>query len=478
MPLRAGEVAVLAVLAVVLVTQLFVPHATGVADNSDFHRLLAWYGMDHRADGVREPLFDYVDLRYERVIGQAPLQLGYPSSGLLFLTGARVAALLIGDDGLDIRLSGLAHGLGWLAAWGLLLVASRPLRPSVRWTFLGVLTLMTADGAYVAYLNTFYSEPASLVFLLATVAAGLHLSFAPTPRAALLLAAAGFGLVASKPQYAPVGIVLAGVLLLARPVRTRAVVAAALALVALPASSYLVLPASLREANVYNSVFTGVLPHSTEPAEAVADLGLDPELAARGGSDFYSTGALDDAALRATFFGRVDHLDVALHLLSHPATLLRLVGAATARMVELRPENLGTALESRGLPPGTKSATYEAYSDGRRALAPVSTPLLVAILTAGLAVPGLLLLRRRGAGGAISLPALTLAVALGAWISIGTVLVGDGLFELVKKLLLANALVDLLLAAGAAAAVGAVAQGTEGRAQLGREPAREPVSAR
>jgi len=462
-------------LALVGVRQLLVPVTTGLADNTDFARVLFWYGLGHRADGVAEPVFDYVDPRFERVAGQAPLQLGYPSSELAFLTLARGGALLLGDDGLDVRASGVAHGIGWLLAWLLLLLATRPLRPVPRWTFLGVYALMTADAAYLATFNSFYSEAAALVFLPATLAAGLHLHATGGRRAALLLAAAGFGLVSAKPQYAVVGVVLAA-LLLVRPDRSAATVAAAVALVALPVSAYLVLPASLREANVYNSVFTGVLPHATDPAAAAADLGIPPELAARSGTDFYSTRALEDPALRDDFFGEVDHLAVVAHLGTSPRTLARLVGAAAGRMVELRPENLGTATADRGLPPGAQPGWYEAYSDGRRALAGVSAPLVLGVLAAGIAVPAAALARLPAGSRATSLPALVLAVAVAAWVSLGTVLVGDGLFELVKKLLLANALLDVVVAAGLAAAAGALVGSAGTTAAAQREDA--PPAAR
>jgi hypothetical protein len=170
---------------------------------------------------------------------------------------------------------GAVHAAALLVGLWLLLVGLRPLHPVARILAGALAVLILTDVAYVAYFNSFFSEPASLVFLLVFVGLALRWQQAGLPagwlRTGMLMAA--IALVTSKPQNAVLGLVLAGAALLlaigpgaraAGATRFLAVGAAGLAVGSLVYVS--VAPSGIRRNVTYHAVFPG------DPAE-LADAG-------------------------------------------------------------------------------------------------------------------------------------------------------------------------------------------------------------
>lgn len=72
-----------------------------------------------------------------------------------------------------------------------------------------IVALLTfVDTAYVAFFNSFYSESASLLFLLATIGGALLTIQNASTRNLALFTIAAIGLVWAKPQHAPAGLLL------------------------------------------------------------------------------------------------------------------------------------------------------------------------------------------------------------------------------------------------------------------------------
>src|SRR5262249_20728173 len=78
------------------------------------------------------------------------------------------------DGKLDIEVMGAIHALALLAAFARLLIATRGLR--FRLLIWIAMLLILTDVAYVAYCNTFFAEPASLIFLLLLVAESVEIA--------------------------------------------------------------------------------------------------------------------------------------------------------------------------------------------------------------------------------------------------------------------------------------------------------------
>src|ERR1700687_983676 len=146
--------------------QVFAPPVTGLADQSDFKRVIRKFG-----DGPEQPaiLFTFITLRYVPDPSYRAPDWEQFSTEDLFVRLALLVNKAVSKDGtLDIRVIGLVHALAFLAAltWLLYVTQALPARPLL---WIGIL-LITTDVAYVAYFNSFYAEAASYVFCLLLLA--------------------------------------------------------------------------------------------------------------------------------------------------------------------------------------------------------------------------------------------------------------------------------------------------------------------
>lgn len=421
---------------------------------------MGWFGMVPAGVPEEQRYVDYVDRDYDVRLGEFAGG-GYLSSELGFAALAVALSPLVPSPAdLDLRLVGAVHAAALLVALWLLLAGLRPLHPAAR-VLAGVLAvLILTDVAYVAYFNSFFSEPASLVFLLAFLGTALLWLRARLPggwlRVAVLTSAVG--LVTSKPQNAVLGLVLAGAaLLLAAGARARAagatrfLVLAAVGM-AVGALVYVSLaPVGIRRNVTYHAVFLEILPNSPAPREDAAALGLDPGWLRFAGTDaFAPESGMTDPAFRQDFFQRVGSVEIAGFYLARPGRVAAAVRRGAAGALEMRPAGLANVERATGAPPRTQTTAYSAWSGAKRRWVARSAPLISVVLAAGVTVPFVRRAHGRGRSRLVDdrLLALCAVMALG---ELAIVVVGEGTLDLARRLFLFHALVDLC-AAGLAVA--------------------------
>lgn len=451
------EAVVFLLLTVVLVRQLLLPPLVGLADNGDFQRVMDPLGLQHRATEWSERYFGWLGLYY--VPGpSAPAQL---LSSQLLLSGAAVGLgrLLPGNGRFDIRLQGALHLFLYLLGLALILRAARTFAGPARAVINGALLLAATDVAYVAPLNSFYAEAATLVFLVLLL--GCALLALRDDRASLLVVAgylmAAALFVAAKPQNYFLSIPLAALALVMLP-RARgrlsrsAIVAGAVTLVALGLFLHTRVPWALRVRNLWNNVFATVLADSPDPRADLAEFGLDPALARFAGVPAFTDSIPIEATTAAYGFG-----DVLRFHLRHPDRFVHIASACARNAFVWRDPRLGNYPREAGRPAGTLATDFAGWSRLEAALMPRSLPWLVVFL-GGVLVAGLIEAGRYGArtaaGGTASLVA-TLALAAG--MEFGICVVGDGYYDIVKHLYLFQLLYDACLFATLAWAAGRLA---------------------
>jgi len=279
------ESTLLALIAGLAAWQLLIPPILGVADQGDYARVMRPLGLAHVGAAYEDTVFHWVQPRY-RVVPADWTDL-LPSAELLLAGTARGLHTVFWPDGLfDLRLLGAVHLAFYLAAIWLVLRAARTLPIPARIVIAIGALLATPDVAYVAYLNSFYSEPASLVFLLALLGVGLRWLRAPAPGRAVAWAyfVCAALVVSTKAQHHVLALPLAllPVLLLASAEGRRmrpTLVAVAAGLLVVGASLLATMPDWLRNPARWNGVFYGLLLDSPSPAADLAALGLEPTLA-------------------------------------------------------------------------------------------------------------------------------------------------------------------------------------------------------
>jgi len=358
----------LAIVAGLIVWQLFVPPIIGLADQGDFVRML---GPLEYAPVPRGPehKYWYVTRKYVKDPTYREPRWEQPSSELLTAWAAtRLNRLIAGGQEFDIRIIGWAHALLFFLALARLLYVTRQLR--VYWLLWSLVILIMTDVGYVAYLNSLYTEPASCIWFLFFLAESIAIASAEKATWGAVLRWTAFAIlwITAKIQNAPLCVPIAfygaTTFKLASDRRLRHVAAGGM--LAICVSGWVMyrstLPAT-RVTALYNTVFFGILPESTRPEADLASLGLDRSYAQYSGTVAWSPGTgVADGALVQAVERQLNPLKLFGFYLSRPARLHQHVERVLQNALSLRPEFCGNFEESAGRRPGARSDAIAFWS--------------------------------------------------------------------------------------------------------------------
>ncbi len=442
-------------LAILLGPELLVPPVVGLANNGDFYRIAPQAGVYYINPGRPETedpdAAAYVSRHYRTAAPKNPQ--GYYSSGLALMWLARGLNDLVRRDGLfDIRFLGAVHLGALIFAVTILLGALGRYRAALRWTVATLACFMLSDVGYFSFFNSFYSESATLIFLVLWLAAVFRLP----GRDASLSIRDGFFLVCcglfltAKPQNAveaPLLVALWWSLRwpAARGERHRRAVLIA-AGVGLCACATLYLAARpFQQVNRYNHVFQGILGKDPNAAESLGTFGLGDEYAELIGTHWWSPLSAAQESLKWSTAEKLKTAGIVRYYWRHPERFATLFAQGAKAAFVFRPAGLGNFERSRRGPPGEMSSRLAHWTAVKQALYPRTAS---ALICAGimLALLWALLLRSRDGDPETPPPArLGLCLwAMGA-VQLVAVLIGGGEVELVRHLFLFNALADLSL---------------------------------
>ena len=449
------EVGILLLVAGLAAHQLLVPPIVGVADQGDYVRVMQPLGLAHVGTSYEDTVFLWVQPRYRVVPGDTSRLL--LSAELIFAGIARGLGAALSRDGLfDLRLLGGVHLAFYLAAVWLVLRAARGLPGAARGVVWLAVLLIAPDVAYIAYLNSFYSEPAAVICLIALlgVALGEVRAEAPSRRGlwAYFVAAALFA--ATKAQNYVLAlpmIALPVTLLAARRWRSWSATVVPLAVVCLLWTVVLFahLPDYLRYPAKWNGVFHGLLVDSPSPAEDLAEFGLGPEWARWTGVDAIQ---VEGAWVRAPIMeegGRFSFRQIAWFYLRHPGRLAQVAQRCAQRAFIWHNPLLGNYTRDSGKPPSTRAPSYTGWSDLENTLFPKRFWFLATFF-------GLLLgvvaweLRRGLESPAARTALLGLTVATMAVLAFSVLVVAGGTEDAITDLYMFQVLFDVCLVFAAA----------------------------
>jgi hypothetical protein len=435
--------------------QLFVPPIVGMADQGDYVRVMGPLGLAHVGTSYEDTVFLWVQPTYRvAAVDMAPF---LPSAELLFAGIARGLDGLVSSDGLfDLRLLGGVHVAAYLAAIWLLLRGARALPGPARVVaWLGTLAV-APDVACVAYLNSFYSEPAALVFLFATLglALGEIAREAPSRSGLWAYSVCAALLASTKPQHYALAVPLAALplaLLASRHWRTRwtTVVPLSAGLMVLAALLFASLPAWQKHPARWHSVFHGVLAVSPSPAEDLAEFGLEPDLARFRLAYAIEVDGKQVPAPYMEVGGRFGFLDIARFYVRHPDRLGAVAAACARDAFVWREPRLGNYTRESGRPGSAHAPSYTGWSPFEDRAFPKRLWFLVVFFAVfgGVAAWEL----RRGLDTAAGrTAALCLTVAAMAVLAFLVVVVAGGVENVVIHLFLFQVLFDVCLFAGLA----------------------------
>ncbi|MDO8588743.1 MAG: hypothetical protein Q7T82_17070 [Armatimonadota bacterium] len=462
----------LAVAALLLIYILFVPPMVGLANSGDFARMMDWFGLSYRGNTGPETQFLFVN----RVFAWHPkVEPHYPSSALLFLAAALPASpVLVGRGLFDIRLLGVAYVCGFLLALFLLTRYARTLSLRSQLVLYAVTALVFLDVGYVAYFNSFYAEPGSLIFLTATLACAFIAVSRDRPSGRAWIPVAGFFIASflfasAKVQNAvsalPLAFIAYGLVRIAgrsreaRPGK-RSLVALALAVLLAVAflgyyGMYVKFSRKIHKEVIYLNVFHEILARSYSPEDDLREMGLDPSLAPLAGTTLASPGV--PPGLVDVVASKVGYRTILKYYMRHPDRFIELAEDAAENAFLMRPTYLGNYEKSfvlrdgprpvysvMDMPSEYRTGKFALWSSLKEAF-PKSLWLVFSFLSVNILAIAAKWLRFDRAPGDRMITKLHGALVVMAGLQFLIVILGEGLYEIAKHLFLFNLLCDVCL---------------------------------
>ncbi|WP_379130592.1 hypothetical protein [Paenibacillus sp. sgz500958] len=437
---------------VIAVGLMFFTPFTGVADNGDFLRMMNTIGLNYYEAG--EPYADrFFSYSHSRFAYDDLFTGFYPSSQIFLVLIPRLLGGLVHGSYFDIRMLGAVYILLLLAAtW---LVVKNTARGS--WTeglLLGaVLLFVFYDIGYLAYFNSLFGEPVSMVFMLLTFALGLRLVTRekPTTKELTLFFIAVIFLVCSKIQNAPIGIAFALIFLRLSTLQgagswRKLALWFSGAVLAVSALLYAGAPKELKHINLYQTVFFGVLNESKDVRGDLQELGLPQRLEVLAGTNYFQSGTAikqDDPSLGPDFYDRVSHKDILFFYIKHPGRLLDNMKYAAGNSMSIRPYYLGNYEKLEHKAPGALTYTYSGWSEFKNKTVPHTLGFLGSFYLLYFAGALYEYFRSTSRRGKMAIELLMLLGLIGIF-SFLVPIMGDGRADIGKHLFMFNVSFDMM----------------------------------
>jgi hypothetical protein len=374
-------------------SQLFVPPIIGLADNGDFPKVLGPRSVcdpDHEQD-----TFAYVIPRYV-IRSTCRWDSRLPSSESLFVRVLKLSAKWAGRDSFKVTGVGKLHLVFVAAALGIVLWALHEASPVLRFGVPPLVILIFSDVAYIAYLNSFYMDATTLVFLLPTVALAAAWLMRPQIWVAIAFGIVGIFLGLSKTQHVITYFLLAGlaVWFAVRALQQgssnagRCWLASAVAVVLATVRLLAITPYDYKAEPLYSAIFFRILPASPNQLESLMDLGLPASDLQYSGTHAYFDGApVMKRAWRDEFVQQITYANLAAFYMTNPKILFGLIAKSLKDEVhEIRPGNIANYEKESGFPPNTLADRFGWWSSLRSRLLdrfPTQVVLLYALMGIG-----------------------------------------------------------------------------------------------
>jgi hypothetical protein len=334
----------------------------GLADNGDFPKVLAHLEVCD-PDSARD-VPKYVHPNYF-INSHCYWDSRLASSETLFVRVLKQVAEWRGRTSIRITGAGKAHLCVVLASLLILLWALHDGSAVFRFGIPPLVILIFSDVAYVSYLNSFYMDAASMVFLMLTASLAVAALLRPRVWIAIAFGVAGPLLALSKTQHVVTGFLFAGlaVWFALRGFRTAWAISA-VAILSAGVLTIAMTPEDYKAEPLYSLIFYILVPTSQDRAAALTELGLPAEDLKLAGTHAYSPSSpVTTSTFRDEFIRQVSYGDLAMYYLHHPLVPLRLLGhGLTDFAPAMRPANIANYQREDGFPPGTLAHRFAVWS--------------------------------------------------------------------------------------------------------------------
>jgi len=441
---------VLSFMLLIMIYQLMVPPIVGIANNGDFERIMMWEGIIYKPDFTFEDkYFNHINLKFDIIGGQNfDPKWKFVSSELLFVKlSVWINHILSKTGEFDLRILGFVHLVFYAVAMYLIISSVDAHRRIFLIGLSLILVFVFLDVGYISYFNSFYSESSILIFLLLSV--GLFLKANKTQRIWFLGA---FFIVVlllawSKQQTGLIGFLVAlyGVRMffLKNDKKTKILIASMSFLLFASTSWYFIngTPAHMKEAQLYDSVFNGILVLSDQPKEELNKLELPADFERfANASMFNAKSPIRDSTFRNIFFNKINHLDVVKYYISNPDKLYLALEVSADHSFNFRP-GYGNFEKSSGMPSKSRSQSFDDWSNIKNQFFPKNLWFIFGFL---LLYMMMVIYEWRRAKNKLPVEVMMLLPII-TGMALVTPFIGVGMTEIGKHMFLFNVLFDICL---------------------------------
>jgi len=359
---------------VILTTVLMIKPIIGVADNGDFYRVMIPVGLEYLTDDYSEKYFNYIHSKYRvRNVGVwgggdyitthiIPVKLA------IFLNN-----LVLFHSGIfDIRFLSVIYSVILLFSLFLITKYTQSRYKPVNWLIMALSVLVFLDVGYISYFNSLYGEAASYVFLLLTVAITIYILKCERPKISVLIAffIAAIFFVGAKQQNSPLVVLFAAFGIRFLWLRKdwlwkNTVIICTIVLILASGLVYSVISQEIRNINIHQAVFFGILKDSKTPEEDLQELGLDPKLSVLAGKTYYDENVPikpKSEELKKEFFDKISYTKIVAFYLKHPIRFIQKMEVTANNAFTIRQGYLGNYEKSEQLEPGKQTNLFSLWS--------------------------------------------------------------------------------------------------------------------
>lgn len=325
------EAIILTIIGIILLNTLFINPIIGRYNNGDFDRLMVYGGIGEKGNGYDKIYDGYIHVKYQIKNPGLFLPVYWDwVSGAILVKFAVVLSVITNVDKatiFDIRYLGFVYSAIFLIA-SFFILSYKRFSKATKIAAGAFIILFFTSTCYIAYFNSFYGEAGTIVFFLLNIGTYLFLITKKEPeiRHFVYFFIASGGFLTAKSQNLPLFIfmliIYGGLYQCYKEAKYRKIILKGSAVVfAFCFISYFSLTDTIKQNNIFQSVFTGVLRESKTPEKDLEELGLNKKLAVYAGHSFYNKDkGLDPLGkdMMKEFYPKISNWKVLGFYLRHP----------------------------------------------------------------------------------------------------------------------------------------------------------------
>lgn len=354
---------------------LFCKPVIGMADNGDFYRVISTNGVYELNPKDQNLYFGYFNKDYGIYKYNNDNEKNFTSTqGIFIKLAVYINEIFNKNYVFDIRL------MSWMfliaEALGIYLIVKALTTELIKDKYKMTITLVTilifCDTGYLAYYNSFYGEALNISFFLLSIGILLYMiEFNKFNKLNILMfGITSFIFLGSKQQLAPVGILLAAVVLrLGFKIKGNLFKVLTLSLsIGFIISSilfYNAISGDFEYINRYHSMNRGILLYEDNPDEVMKYFNIDEQYSLLKETTFYDDVTLVDLydnKLIENYYKKFTTGKILSYYITHPRAFFKMMKISFDNAYSIRPNSIGNYEKSANKEFGAKSYFFALYS--------------------------------------------------------------------------------------------------------------------